>query len=329
MEEETVVVDTNFVVYAYIRSRSSEFGGKGTFYYIGKGRPNRPYSCGKRDRKIKCPRDKVNNILILHSNLDEQTAFLYEKLLIQLYGRIDTNPEYGVLRNMTDGGDGLANPSKETRTSKSKKMSGGNNPMYGLPRPKELREKLSKRYDWYHPEHGEVKNTSAPDLTRIFPEDKLTTSRLCEVANKKCFHHKKWVLLENKHINIKEEVKKSFRGVPYDWFHPEHGENKNLTCLELAQNFPDQLLSVAMLSCVCSGKRNMHKNWILLTNKDVKIRKKNHHYCNWEHKDFGIILDKSPAELIKMFPEQNLVRSNLSNLVNGKIKKYKGWKIKA
>jgi hypothetical protein len=139
----------NFVVYAYCREN-------GTFYYIGKGRPRRPY--GKRREGIKPPKDR-DRILILHSGLTEQTAFDYEEKLILFYGRKDLGT--GLLRNMTNGGEGVSGwiPDEEWRKKKSESMrgegnpaykdgsrlrrtskpresmAGENNPMYGKPRP--------------------------------------------------------------------------------------------------------------------------------------------------------------------------------------------------
>ena len=112
----------NFVVYAYCRK-------DGTFYYIGKGRPLRPY--GKRREGIKPPADK-DRILILHSGLPEQTAFDYEGKLILFYGRKDLGT--GLLRNMTNGGEGVAGwiPDEEWRKNKSDSMSGNGNPMFGV-----------------------------------------------------------------------------------------------------------------------------------------------------------------------------------------------------
>lgn len=110
-----------FLVYAFCRE-------DGTFYYIGKGTNRRPFA--KRKIGIKPPCDK-NQIIILHSNLDEATAFEYEKSLILFYGRKDQCT--GLLRNATDGGEGVAgwNPSAEWREKKSKSMKGEGNPFYG------------------------------------------------------------------------------------------------------------------------------------------------------------------------------------------------------
>ncbi len=93
---DTFSVDTNFVVYAYIRE-------DGTPYYIGKGRPERPYK-GK-GRPCKRPSEE-NRIVILHENIDEQTAFRIEKELIAKYKRKDLYLEEGLLYNKSNGGEG-------------------------------------------------------------------------------------------------------------------------------------------------------------------------------------------------------------------------------
>jgi hypothetical protein len=124
----------NFVVYAYCRK-------DGTFYYIGKGRPRRPY--GKRKEGIKPPADK-DRILILHSGLPEQTAFNYEEKLILFYGRKDLGT--GLLRNMTNGGEGVAGwiPDEDWRRKKKESMTGESNPFYGKTHTEEQISKLKE-----------------------------------------------------------------------------------------------------------------------------------------------------------------------------------------
>jgi len=122
-----------FVIYAFCRE-------DGTFYYIGKGSLKRARS--KRRHGINPPVDK-SKILILHSGLDEETAFDYERKLILFYGRKDLGT--GLLRNMTDGGEGVSGwiPSEEWRTKKSRSMKGENNPFYGKQHSEETKALLS------------------------------------------------------------------------------------------------------------------------------------------------------------------------------------------
>jgi hypothetical protein len=97
-----VVSPNIFYTYAYLRE-------DGTPYYIGKGKGRRAF---RKERLISTP--PIERILFLKKNLTETDAFKHEIYMIAVFGRKDLGT--GILRNMTDGGEGMSGhiPSAET-----------------------------------------------------------------------------------------------------------------------------------------------------------------------------------------------------------------------
>jgi hypothetical protein len=118
-----------YYIYTYLRKDGSP-------YYIGKGSGNRAY---RRHNGCngKPPKDK-SRIVIMEDNLTEVGALALERFYIRWYGR--KNLGTGCLRNMTDGGEGVSNPSEEIRKILSSKMIGDNNPA----KRQDVREKISR-----------------------------------------------------------------------------------------------------------------------------------------------------------------------------------------
>lgn len=108
--------NSDYYVYAYLRSRDSDRGSKYSPYYIGKGRGDRAFVT---KRSINCPRDK-SLIVFIQEGITESQAFALEKYAIATYGRLDKNS--GILWNMTDGGEGCSGVivSDETRAKIAK-----------------------------------------------------------------------------------------------------------------------------------------------------------------------------------------------------------------
>lgn len=95
---------SGFYVYAYLRNDMSP-------YYIGKGRDNRLYKKGVNE--IHAPTEK-SKIVIIEQNLSEVGALALERRLIRWYGRKDIGT--GILRNMSDGGDGCSGAKRSYET---------------------------------------------------------------------------------------------------------------------------------------------------------------------------------------------------------------------
>lgn len=294
----------NFVVYAFYRNHDDRFGRHRTVYYIGKGRPNRPYE--KKGRSVKRPND-ISFIEILHKDLDEDTAFNYEKKFILFYGRADIYPEWGILRNLTDGGEGssgyvMSEEQRKKLSEAGKKLVGDKNPNYGKKLSEERRKEISKaakerfKIKENNPMYGK---THTPEVRKILSEKaKAVTGR----------NHPRTTL--------------------YDWTHPEYGDHPSISILELIDKFPDQELKYSSLYDVVKERCLTSKSWRLMKNRGVQdsdkflsIKK----LCTWSHPVHGVYENISAPDLVVLFPGLN--RQQLNFLSNGKIKEYKKWTI--
>jgi len=118
-----------FYVYAYLRQDN-------TPYYIGKGHAVRAWS--KHDKGVNPPTDK-SKIIILESNLTDIGALALERRFIRWYGRKDLDT--GILRNLTDGGDGSTGYVATVETRRKISLSGKGKKL--KPRTKEHSKALS------------------------------------------------------------------------------------------------------------------------------------------------------------------------------------------
>jgi hypothetical protein len=228
----------NFVVYLYL----DEFGIP---FYVGKGRPDRPY----QDRGRACKTPPYHQIHILYTGLDEETAFAYEMDLIHEYGRECVDPDEGLLKNITSGGGGAS----------------------GSGKPK----------NWFHVEHGLVQQVTITELVSMYPNQNLSLKSLSAVViGVEKREHKGWVSVDLSYLEgdipqkkmeeilrqcyINGEVsgrKVNRRSGRRTWRHPEHGLMENITSSELIDMFPDQKLSHSCLSSIATGKNESCKKW--------------------------------------------------------------------
>jgi hypothetical protein len=172
-----------YYVYAYLREDGSP-------YYIGKGKDRRAYSS---QRSVSKPPD--DRITFLLDRLSEEESFEWEKFFIAAYGRKDNGT--GVLRNLTDGGEGLsghiASDELKKKRSENCKKNGVIPPAArkGSKKSDSWKEKnannRAKNYIITTPngETVEIRN-----LTKFCRENGLTRTRMQHVAWGNKNHHK-------------------------------------------------------------------------------------------------------------------------------------------
>ena len=115
-----------YYTYAYLRE-------DGTPYYIGKGKGRRIFD---KENRTSCsvPKDK-RRIIFLKQNLTEEQAFIHEIYMISVFGR--KNNGTGILRNLTDGGEGFSSTAMKEFWEKRKQK-----------KLNEWREKYDRNMEW-------------------------------------------------------------------------------------------------------------------------------------------------------------------------------------
>ena len=142
-----LLIMNDYYTYAYLREDK-------TPYYIGKGRGNRCYR--KEYRCCPTPADR-SLIIFLKKNLSEFDAYKHEIYMIAVLGRKDLGT--GMLRNLTEGGEGGRKAGYKHTAEARKKMSeakrGSKNPFKGKKHTLEARNKISQsRIGAKNPNYG-------------------------------------------------------------------------------------------------------------------------------------------------------------------------------
>jgi len=170
----------------------------GTPYYIGKGRGNRIHST---HRKVGLP--PVERRKFLKTNLTEEESFKHERYMISILGRKDIGT--GILRNLTDGGEGPSGNVQSEETIQKRVQS-----RKGYKPPEELKQRISKTL-MGHTQSDETRQKISNTLKgRKLPQetiDKIIKTRTTGKFRKK----------------VKE---KTWNGIPLSKLTPEQKEER-------------------------------------------------------------------------------------------------------
>jgi len=204
------------IVYRHLRNDTNN-----VFYVgIGKSKYRASANTGRSDYWKKIVNKYGREVEIIAENLSWEDACELEMLLISEYGRLDLNT--GDLVNMTNGGEGMCNPSKETRAKLSKARMGNTNTLgfkhsdstkkkvseagMGRKVSAETRDRISKSRNGIVFSEEHISNISKANKGRISP---MKGKKLTDESKMKMSKAKKGVELSDKH---KENISKSLKG---------------------------------------------------------------------------------------------------------------------
>jgi hypothetical protein len=224
---------TIYYVYAYLRQYDSSIAKAGTPYYIGKGKDARAWA---KEHRINLPNDR-SNVVILEYGLTELWALARERWYIRWYGRVDKNT--GILRNLTDGGEGAS----------------GRINNYGLSGPKN--PSFDKTvYTFYH-NSGSIETSTQYEFRKKY---NIKAANLSEVIRGNQKSVRGWRMTLEKKPDLTGKLQPGCDTL-YTFYHPEYG-TETLTQRELYLKY--QLPTRSGISNLCHKKVNSYKRWKLV-----------------------------------------------------------------
>ena len=293
----------NSVVYKWLRE-------DGTPYYIGIGKPERPYT-GRRSCGPPPPKDRI---IVLYEGLDWQTACDIEKNLIAFYGRKDLGT--GVLRNLTDGGEGVQGH-RHTKESKEK-MSRAS---AGRRLTEESKKKISEAHRGenhylYGKKHTEDSKKRMSESHRGSKHTDETKKKMSESrrGKKPSEETRRKISNSNTGKTHSEDTKMKLSEKLSGENHPNFGKNlKDVTREKISKSN--------------SGKKHTEETKAKISKAKSGEKAANYTPRNWYHPVHGEVLQGSISDLVKMFPEQKLHKGSLSAVALGKRPHHKRWEV--
>ena len=274
-----------FYTYAYLREDR-------TPYYIGKGKDNRVYRKGRGE--VYPPKDKTR-IIFLKQNLTEEEAFKHEKYMIAVFGRKDLGT--GILRNKTDGGEGLSGTIRSEETREKLRIAHTGKILSAEHRQKIKENNLGRK----HSEETKRKQSNAHKGENSI----LYGKPLSEEHRKKISESLKGKMAKENHPlygkshSEKTKRKQSESNTGKYWWNDENGNNK--------------------FSKKCPGE-----GWVLGRGKKNKIKiGKNHHKSNYWKITFADGKIITQCGLSNWSKENGYDQSSIYRIYIGKYKRHK------
>lgn len=245
--------------------------GESLPFYIGKGKGNRAYDLKGRSKFWNRKAKNGFTVKFIRTNLTEETSLLLETKMILFYGRRDSGT--GCLVNHTDGGDGLINPSADTR----KKIGRANKERF---KDLEFREKFSEaqrnkvvkestRAKMSKAQTNRFKSAEERNTLKQLSTEAWSSAELRKKQSKLIFQkHKEnpeiankirqYRLGKNLSAESRRKLSQKKSGKSYALVSPE---GKEYTCLYQSEFAREHNLNVKSLNSFLLGKMKTYKGW--------------------------------------------------------------------
>jgi len=278
----------NYYTYAYLRK-------DGTPYYIGKGSGKRLYRSGGRP----CNSPPKNRIIFLKQNITEEEAFKHEIYMIAVFGRKDLRT--GILHNRTNGGDGSSGAIRSIELRQKISSS-----LKGRTFTREHLEKISIA------NRGRVVSEETKNKLSIINKGKTMSKETREKLSKSL---KGIVFTEERKKNISKSKKGKSSALKGKTYQEIHGEHYLKRIEKLRNKNIGKKLSEETKQKISNSKKG-NPAW----NNGISIPSK--YVYQFKNPTGKTIITRSISNLCK---ENNLNKTCMFRLTNGKQKQHKGW----
>jgi hypothetical protein len=290
-------------VYLFLRHKDSPHGLKYSPYYVGKGCRNRAYE--KSGRTCPAPKDR-SFIVFVQEGLTEEEAFSLERYCISMYGRIDQCA--GILRNLTDGGEGVSGYKHLPETINRVRMALKGRPSHWIGRKHSLqaRARMSES----------AKGRKAGEETKKKMSESRKGRKMSEDARQKLIQARTG---QRHSEETRQKISRNRKGKATGENNSQYGKRK-----ELNPNFgkPRSEEVRRKISEAHKGKKMGPQSQFQI-NKRITMKAK--YLYELIDKNGEVYM----TDNLQYFARQyGLTASCLQRLLKGTIKSYKGWQVR-